>query len=65
MFEDFRPPHPIPEDLYVKTDFENDLDWVIASQKNTGGESCYSSIQERNDLVVERPQAATPTMILT
>ena len=36
VFEQFQQPQPIPDDLYVKLDFENDLDWVITSQENTG-----------------------------
>lgn len=36
VFEQVRQPPPIPDDLYVKTDFENDLDWIIISQQNTG-----------------------------
>lgn len=36
VFESFRQPDPIPDDLYAKTGFDNDLDWVIVSQENTG-----------------------------
>ncbi len=36
IFERVRQPKPIPDDLYVKTKFDNDLDWVIVSQENTG-----------------------------
>ncbi len=36
VFERVRQPPPIPDDLYVKTGFDNDLDWVIISQQNTG-----------------------------
>lgn len=36
LFEHFPKPNPIPKDLYVKSNFDNDLDWVIISMESTG-----------------------------
>jgi len=36
LFEKLKQPAPIPDDLYAATNFDNDLDWVIVSQENTG-----------------------------
>ena len=36
IFAKFEKPPPIPSDIYSKVGYQNDLNWVIASNKNTG-----------------------------